>query len=84
MCLTVKKKVATKYYLFKRDINPNEKDFIAIVKVKLLYWIFDLDEKNCSCMGRSKNRKMYYNYLKKILEAESKAFAEKNVEKYKK
>jgi hypothetical protein len=71
-----------KSYLFHRDINPDEKDFIAIVKAELLYRIFDLDEKNCSCMGCIQNRERYYNYLQNILEAEEKALEEKVKKKY--
>ena len=63
-----------KSYLFRRDINPDEKDFIAIVKAELLYRIFDLDEKKCSCMGCTENREKYYNFLQKILKAEREAF----------
>ena len=63
-----------KSYLFGRDINPDEKDFIGFVKAELLYRIFDLDEKKCSCMGCTENREKYCNFLQKILKAEREAF----------
>ena len=62
-----------KSYLFGRDINPNEQDYTAIVKAELLYRIFDLDEKKCSCMGCTQNRKKYNDFLQKILKAEREA-----------
>jgi len=71
-----------KSYLFNRDINPDEKDFIPIVKAELLYRIFDLDEKKCSCMGCTQNREKYYNFLQKIFKAEDKAFQEKFNKEY--
>jgi len=63
-----------KSYLFKRTIEPNEKDYAAIVKAELLFRIFELDEKKCECIGCTMNRKKFYNYLKKILEEEHKIF----------
>jgi len=62
-----------KSYLFHRDINPKEKDFFALVKAELLYRIFDLDEKNCSCMGCTQNIEKYYAFLQKILKDEREA-----------
>ncbi len=63
-----------KSLLFKRIIDPVEKDYSAIVKAELLFRIFELDEKKCTCIGCTENREKFYDYLKKIVEEEDKIF----------
>jgi hypothetical protein len=52
--------------LFKRTINPNEKDFRAIVKAELLFRIENMKGDACTCTECTANLKKYKEYYQKM------------------
>lgn len=54
--------------LFNRTINKTDKDYKSFVIAELLYRIYDLDFRDCSCMDCVLLKTKYSDYLKKTLD----------------
>ncbi len=57
-----------KFYseLFKRYIIPNEKDYWAYTRAEVLFRLDELNEKKCTCIGCTNDRKKYELFLQKL------------------
>ena len=53
--------------LFEKYIQPNDPEWRAKAEAELLYRIFDLFERACTCFDCKDMRKDYYERLKKML-----------------
>jgi hypothetical protein len=56
--------------LFKREILPDEKDFISFVKAELLFRIYKIDEGGCSCMKCGDDLRKFKDYFQHLKEKE--------------